>query len=312
MRPFFSLLLAIGCFLSLAAQDYSIPFEEDRLVFIEVRVNDDTTPLSFVFDTGASAAVLNKHHAERLGIQTTFQQSTGGASGVANLDIATEQTLHFGELELPVRHMALVDLTHLEERSGRKIDGIVGYDIIRRHITQLDFDNKQINLYSSSDEVTDIDAYSEIPISLNTSIPRVPLEFTLKNGTVIKGEFLFDSGANSNLIINTPFVRKHRLEDNIGDTYKRKHSGLNSSRYSSVGYIRSASFNDIEFEDIPISLSNTKSGVLSRKGFAGLLGAGIINRFQVVLDYQKGIKLHSKKDRRSILTSGLPSISPKK
>lgn len=288
MKTRIALFFALFAFLTVLGQKYSIPFEEDRLVFIETTVNNDTTVLSFVFDTGASGTVLNKHHAERMGITATFQQSAGGASGVGLYDIATEQVLRFGDFTLPLRHMALIDLTHLEERSGRRIDGIIGYDIISEYITQLDFDNKKINLYEKAKEVNDIEGYSKLKINTNNSIPQVPVEFTLKNGTVIKGDFLFDSGANSNLIINTPFVQKHDLENVIGDTYLRKHSGLTSTRHSTVGYIQSATFNGETFEDIPISLSNTRSGVLSRKGFAGLLGAGIINRFQVVLDYDQG------------------------
>jgi len=286
MKKNFLLVVGLLYGLSLLAQDYQIPFEEDGLVFIEVSVNDHPEAFRFVFDTGASTSVINASVAKKLGMKANFQQQAGGASGVATYDVVTNQTLHVGKLGLTVPNLVMVDLSHLEERSGGAIDGIVGYDLITKFITYLDFDAKVINLYSNTKEVKDLASFTKISIDKYASIPRVSLQFTLKNGTVLDGEFLFDSGANSNLILNTPFVKKHNLETQIGKTYGRKHAGLTSTGRSSIGYVQDVTFGNTTFEDIPISLSNATAGVLSGERFAGILGAGIINRFHVVLDYK--------------------------
>ncbi|MEL6536892.1 MAG: PDZ domain-containing protein, partial [Bacteroidota bacterium] len=44
-----------------------------------------------------------------------------------------------------------------------------------------------------------------------------------------------------------------------------------------------------EVEDFPVRLSGSTQGVTNSQGSLGLLGAQVINRFQVVLDYQRNV-----------------------
>lgn len=276
------ILYNLVCF----SQDFEIPFEEDGWVYIQVSVNDSNEKLSFVFDTGASSSVIDKGTAQKLGIKSNHKQTVTGASGNETYNIALKQKLNFGKFTLKNLPLVIVDLKHLKERSGRPIDGIVGYDMISKFITQLDFNSQRLKLYSSIKSVPQLETYSKLKIRSIRPIPKVSLGFTLKNGIALKGDFLFDSGANSTLILTSPFVNKHNLRQEVGDTYYKKSSGLTSTVSEDlIGNLKSVVFNNSMFTDVPITLSNSKNGVLSRKNIAGILGAEIINRFQIVLDY---------------------------
>ena len=83
-----------------ASQVASIPFEKEGLVYIPVKVPGEETPLQFVFDTGASTAVMDKAVATRLGITADTKQYASGASGSQEYEIAVNRTLAIAQAHL--------------------------------------------------------------------------------------------------------------------------------------------------------------------------------------------------------------------
>jgi len=282
-KIFFPFLILLPLFLN--GQIATIPFIEEGLVFIKVKINDHTKPLHFVFDTGASAAVLDETIAKDLGINSSYSSNIQGASGAQNYKIANGQKITIGALELTT-NLVLVDLQALDNRSDIPIDGIIGYDILQQFVTALDFEKDEILLYKSTTEIDHLADFSNYKITLHGPIPQVELNITLKNGKQLKGNFLFDSGANLTILFNTPFARKHELATKIDKTYTYKSQGLTSTSGNIGGTVAVVDFFDFSFDEIPISLSQATAGVTSSSGYAGILGADIINRFNMVLDYK--------------------------
>jgi hypothetical protein len=291
------LLCAFVSFSTLQAQVAKIPFENDDLLFIKVKVNDHAEPLNFVFDTGASTAVLDENVAKAIGVTADYQQPTEGAAGTEMYNIALSQKLHVGNITLMDAHIVLVDLARLSKRGNQKIDGIIGANIMQQFVTQLNFDTNTIELYKSIDEIANTSAYKVLPTSLDfASIPQVELEFTLENNQKFKGKFLFDSGANMTFLLNTPFVKAKNIETLIGKTIENKAEGLTTSSTFKIGKVANVIFGGFEFGEMPIDLSNSKSGVMSSEAYAGILGVQIINRFNLILDY-KNEKIYFKPNK---------------
>ncbi|WP_299431844.1 aspartyl protease family protein [uncultured Aquimarina sp.] len=280
-------ILFIFLAIAVRAQVEIIPFEEDQLVFIKVQVNDTEEVLDFVFDTGASTGVLDSAVAEELGIKSNYSQAAQGANGSETYNIALNQTIRIGSLALNNSNLVLVDLQKLSERSGRKIEGIIGYDILKRYSTRFDFNKNTITLYNKDEEITGLEDYIQIPLKFDgIPIPQVDLTFTLRDGTTHTGNFLFDSGANMTLLFNTPYALKNDLKSKSGKTVIGKARGLNKSTTYTKGTIEKLRFNGFEFTDLPIDISEGEEGVSGSSKYTGILGAQIINRFDMVLDYE--------------------------
>lgn len=280
------LLIIVVSFITLAsfAQVDTIPFEEDDLVFIKVKVNDGDA-LNFVFDTGASLVVLDSLMADNMGIKSDYSQSAQGAHGSETYNVAVHQKISVGRIDLKT-NMILVNLKQLSQKLDKTIDGIIGYDILKNFVTQFDFEKKIIRLYTKDDLIRGLDSYAKIPMKFeNTPIPQMNLTFTLKDGSTHTGNFLFDSGANLTLLFNTPYAEKHDLKGRSGKTIKAQARGLNRSTTFTRGSIEKVRFGDFEFLDLPIDIAENKKGVSGSTLYSGILGAKIINRFDMVLDY---------------------------
>jgi len=282
---------------TLQAQVATIPFMNDGLMYIKVKVNDHTEPLNFVFDTGASTAVLDKNVAKEIGVTANYQQPTEGAAGTEMYHIALSQKLHIQNITLADAHLVLVDLDRLSKRGNQKIDGIIGYNIMQQFVTQIDYDQEEIKLYKSIDDIENVGAYKVLSASLDfASIPQVELEFTLQNNQKFKGNFLFDSGASMTFLLNTPFVKANKIETLIGKTIENKAESLTTSSNFKIGSVTNVQLGDFTFGEMPIDLSNSKSGVMASEAYSGILGVKIIQRFHFILDY-KNQKIYLKPNK---------------
>ncbi|WP_027393047.1 aspartyl protease family protein [Aquimarina latercula] len=280
--------LALLVVFNVKAQVTKIPFEEDGLVFIKVKVNNQQEYLDFVFDTGASIGVLDSTVAKKLNIKSNYSQNAQGANGSQTYNIATNQTVDIGTIVLDNSNLVLVDLQKLSQRSGRKIQGIIGYDVLRQYRTRFDFKEKIMTLYNEGDPISGLETYTKIPMKFDgTPIPQIDLTFTLNDGNTLTGNFLFDSGANMSVLFNTPYAVKNDLKNRSGKTIKGKARGLNKSTTYTKGTIEKLRLSDFEFTDLPIDISEGHEGVSGSPSYAGILGAQIINRFDMVLDYKE-------------------------
>ncbi len=283
----FIFFIFVSIYTTMIGQVASIPFVEDGLVYIPVQVSNNVETLQFVFDTGASTAVMDKSIATRIGIKADTKQYATGASGSQEYEIALNRTLEIANVNFDKLNFVLVDLQELSNRSGRRIDGIIGYDVVKKYITQFDFEEQKIHLYKNIKDISNTKDFTSHSIEINTAIPLVEMNCKLKNGDTISGKFLFDSGANTTVLFNTPYAKKYTLKEKVDKTIVITARGLTSTSNSIVGTLTGVSLLGYDFGELPVSIAQAKQGVSAQKEYAGILGAKIINRFDMILDYKK-------------------------
>ncbi|CAM1368494.1 aspartyl protease family protein [Tenacibaculum xiamenense] len=257
--------------------------------FVKVKVNDLKRELDFVFDTGATADLIDKKIADEIGIKGNYQQKVDGASGVETYDIALNQTLLLNnKIKFDHNNLVLKDLSNLNNVFGKHLDGIIGYSVLSKFITKIDYENNKLVLYKKLKDV-DLDGFSKIPFSFNNGIPipQFNISYTLTNGEKFTGPILFDSGAGLTLLVNTPFVNKNNIRNKAGKSIRNESEGLGSSSISEIIKIKSLTIGNHTFKNLTVSLSNSDGGVTAMPEFMGIMGAKIIKRFTIVLDYEK-------------------------
>lgn len=288
LKSFFLLLLG-GLSLTYG-QVLEIPFElRNDILLMDIVVNDNDAPSTFIFDSGASTDVLGKETAESIGVKSNYQQNVPGAGGTQTYDIATGQSYSIqNTIRINNTNFVLVDLERLRDKLERDFYGIIGYSLLRGRVTKIDFYNKRMSLYNNIGEL-DTEGYKANPFKFGNgiTIPQFDVEITLRGGQTYSGTVFFDSGAALSLSVNTPFNEKHKLNQNVKKSVVLRTENLGSSSVSEQIPIASMNLGGFELGEMVISLSGDQAGVSSYPGYLGILGADVISRFDVILDYKK-------------------------
>lgn len=282
------LLFALIISINSNAQIAEIPFElKNDLILLDININDNTEANTFVFDTGATSDLLDSTTANNLGLEANYKQDVSGAGGTKSYDIILNQKLKLqNKIEINNTHLVLTDLTKLKDRLERNFDGIIGYSLLKKYVTKIDYENKKIFLYNKIENV-DTDGYKTINFEFENGIPipQFDISITLRNGETYTDKILFDSGAGLTLLINTPFSEIHKLSEKVGKSLISKSENLHGESISEEIAIQSLKIGGYELDEMVIRIAQDKNGVSSYENYLGILGAKVISRFNIVLDY---------------------------
>jgi hypothetical protein len=326
-----TLTIAILSVLKLNAQVAEIPFElKEDFVLVKVGINDKEEPSTFVFDTGATADLLDSTAATKLGLKPDYKHNIDGAGGTQSYDIILNQNLTLpNDIKIENTNLVLADLTNLKEAMERDFEGIIGYSLLKNYITKIDYENQKIILFNKIEQVSTT-GYTTIPFDFGNGIPipQFDITITLNNGESFTDRVLFDSGAGLTLLINSPYNETHQVSEKAGKNLISSSENLHSKSISEDIAIQSMEIGGYNFKEMVVSIAHDKGGVSSYEGYLGILGAEIISRFDVILDYSahtlylkpnknygqsfefplSGIKL--KKDNNQVIIKTIEKTSP--
>ena len=255
-----------------------IPFERvGNFVYLRARVND-SEPLWFLLDTGATASYFDTERAKTLGLgQDNF------AKGVS-LDFPGAKLLN--QKFLPQR-------LGFGIYNGHAIDGLLGYDFISRFVIEIDYVNNTVSLhepksykYSGSGEI--------VPLTLleddsGGKVPLVQVKIMQQGRAAVEGKFMADIAVRTAVSFNTPFVDANKLLQSAGQTIQVPLGGGAAVRESkqSIGRVPSIQFGGFTFKKPVAIYFQDKQGVVASPEFDGIIGAEILRRFNVIFDYSR-------------------------
>jgi predicted aspartyl protease len=272
--------------LATSGQPATIPIDVfSNHVYVKVCAGD--RPLDFILDTGAGATFLDLHTAERLGIKLGggFTAHGAGAGTIAGAQLdRTNVRLAGSSLIQPVP--SALDLSGLPPREGHRMDGILGYDFIKRFVVAIDYAKQELRLYDARSFRYDGSGTS-IPVTFSQNHPHVEAEVRLADGATVKGRMVVDVGASSSLSLTKPFVDANHLRDRVGPTVRRRAGGgVGGTVTADLGRVASLKIGGIELSRPVTSLYGDSAGVFSGNSeWIGNIGGDILRRFKVFLDY---------------------------
>lgn len=228
MKTHTSLLKALRLLLLCAAATFAqqgapqpavLPFElANNHILVLARVNA-SAPLWFIFDTGAGQTMLDLRSAKALHLKLghSFQARGAGANTVSGvmLEAATLSLPELPGFTHPLR-MAL-SFESLEPMEGRSVNGVLGYDFIRRFVVEVDFSQRQLRLHDPQG-LTYAGKGEVLPLTFKTNHPHVRATIEPVNGAPMEVDCMLDLGARSALILTRPLVERHKLIENAPQT----------------------------------------------------------------------------------------------
>ena len=116
-----------------------VPFElNGSNIFFQARVNN-SAPLWFSLDTGASSGLLNLRSVRLLGLKVLRQSQATGAGGTIEAVTLSNVGLEINGARLENIELQAVPLNSLEESAGRVMDGVLGAELFRRYVVEIDY-----------------------------------------------------------------------------------------------------------------------------------------------------------------------------
>jgi len=174
----------------------------------------------------------------------------------------------------------------LPPREGHRMDGILGYDFIRRFVVAIDYVKQELRLYDARSFKYDGPGES-IPVTFSGNHPHVDAEVRLGDGATIKGRMVVDVGSSASLALTKPFVESNHLRDRVGKTIRRRSGGgVGGPVTADIGRVAALKLGRLEIERPITSLQGDSAGVMSGNAeWIGNIGGDILRRFTVFLDY---------------------------
>lgn len=271
-----SLLFVVMVFPTFAQSDQERLREATARNLLTIPVSIDGKVEPFVIDTGATYTLIFNRPLMKEG-------QPGPVVGGAGSSNCSTQTVSFSEgklggVEFEASDAIAADLRHLEDFAGRRIPGVVGGRIFENGPVELDYGRGKASF------VQDRSADADIRLTL-TPLRRFCCSVqatVVVNRRRLRGTFLIDTGAPGvDVVLTRSAAAKFGL----------KSAG---SAISVPGLCASASVATIPgqtdllldgMRPIPVWLlaSLDRDGSLSEAEFDGIIGGGVLSRFESVV-----------------------------
>lgn len=303
---FFTLLVRSQDFhLQDEKQKFSLDFQPTgNLVIVPVQINS-SIPLNFVIDTGSPYTIITNLEAINY-----FKLNKGRPISISGLGQSTKRleaylsknnTITLGKAVSNSTDIVLLfeQDFDLSTRFGIPIYGIIGYDILKDFVVEVNYMRKKISFYRHDyfylKKTGKLKKFREIPVEIEKGKPYVTLNSEI-NGVNLDLRLLLDSGSwdaiwlfeNKEKNILTPPVY---INDYLG-------FGLNGEIHGKKTRITSLEIGPFEIKNpttsFPDSLSVSNLHQTMRNG---TIGSEIFRRFTTIYDY-KNRKIFLKKNNK--------------
>ncbi|HEX3675734.1 MAG TPA: aspartyl protease family protein [Rhizomicrobium sp.] len=255
----------------------SFPFQLiNNHIYAQVSVNGK--PFTFIFDTGGTN-LMTPATAKTLGLQTQGQmQANGAGSGHMDAGMTKVSSIQLGQATIKDQVFVVIPLDQMSSIEGIPMTGMIGFETFRRFVTRVDYGTDTLTLIDPK-SFDSKDAGTPIPIVFDGNTIEVAATY---NG--VKGNFTVDTGSRASLTLNRPFAAANGIGAGKGidavtgwgiggpsRSIALRGSALQLGPYTIAGPV--------------VEVSTDKGGAFADASQSGNIGAGILKRYVLTLDY---------------------------
>ena len=285
--------MAVFASCAATAQEAHITFDRYKhVIWIPVRVNGGAV-LNFAFDSAAAHSAIDWDRAEEIKLPFVSLGEQYGGSGDTKTRIgrAGDVRLTLPGASLQLSRMGVASLRGVSESYGQRMDGLVGAELFERYVVEMDWDQRTFRFHDPR-TFRYSGKGSAVPLIVADGMPFVKMELSVPGAEPVEGIFLVDCPHPGAIIVNRPFVEEHGLLDAARKSLPRLVTqyteGVNGRSEVLYGRISSVRLGPYILREPVVGFSQAKGGALADKNFNGILGAEILRRFRVFVDYAAG------------------------
>ncbi|MFN0175755.1 MAG: PDZ domain-containing protein [Saprospiraceae bacterium] len=273
-----------------------IPFEYTNNFIILNITFQGTLPLKFIFDTGAEHTILSKREVSDL-LQVRYDREFR----VKGSDLKTELVAYLARnIRLEILGKDIVassedilvlkeDYFRFEEYAGVKVHGILASRVFSNYLVKINYQRQVITLYERGWYKMKEDGFEPLPLEVYRNKLYINTQAQLRSDSTAPVKLLLDTGAGLPLMLFTnthPLIQPsaNAIPTNIG-------MGLGGYLEGFVGRTPGLKLAIFDQKNILTYFQSvdTAQDLSYLNGRNGLVGNTVLNRFQMVIDYQDAI-----------------------
>jgi len=262
-----------------------------NLIIIPVTINQSDT-LNFILDTGVSTPIItelpfiNKLSLNYMkpfkikgleeGEELTAYRSGNNTMQITGLTARNQEVQMIIDESFQISHML-----------GIPVHGIIGFNLFEDYIVQIDYPNEKLTLYKPEyykyrDRKKDI----VMPLYFDGNKPFVQTTIVTDDLTEVKVKLLVNTGSSDALWLSTSSDERINLPQKNIETFLGK--GLSGDLFGTKGRIDAIWMGPIFLQKpiVAFPKSDLIDQILSRNDRNGTIGAEILRRFFVIVDYR--------------------------
>ena len=260
-------------------------------IIIKLRING-SKPLNFILDSGVKTPIIidvPQFDTVKIGDVKRIKIKGLGDGESSEALIAYRNRINIGEHIVNRNQTVLImleDFFYLSNRLGHQINGIIGFDVFRDFIVEINYDNQYLKLHDPKKfTYPKSKKYITKDLSFRKGKPYVNLEVELADSSKVPVKLLVDTGGSDALWL---FHESHKdissPENFIPDFLGR---GLNGDIFGKRSRINKLYFGDIFLKGVTAAYPDSSSVafVMMHKERNGSIGGGALSRFKVIMDY---------------------------
>lgn len=270
-----------------------VPFRDTGHIYIKGGITG-SRDLSIVIDTGAPESVLSQTIYLQLKLPFTgmvnFPGGFGG--GVMNpMPTTSVPLIRFGSLAIKNLPFIVLPPDFIPKMPGAEVDAIIGSELFKRYVVELNYSNKVVRLYDPS-------SYHEPPSGCRLALrlgpkpsplPLVDAKIVTKEGRSVDAVLFLDTGGQVPMMLTNVFTMQHPELLKGVPTYSEEAGGIGGTTRFRIGRVPAIQLGGCTIHDPMVAFSQDSRGMgLGGDSFSGEIGLSVFRRFTTIFDYPAG------------------------
>lgn len=321
LRTGLLILFGFGLIMSSSAQEKflirnnkksdKIKFEMvNNLIIVPVELNG--TKLSFLIDTGVKTSVLLTLNEEDTlllnNAEKIFLRGIGGEELIEAYR-SVDNVFTLGTTTHPSLTLYVIydEDINFSPRLGVPVHGIIGYDLFKDFIVEINYSRKFFRLHDSDRFDKRLKRYGRLPLQFNQDKPYIEVDVEIE-GKESRATLLLDNGLSDALWL-FPDEKQIQVPEKTYSDYLGM--GLLGDVSGQRGLIRSLKIGEEVLENVPASFPDSLSvqDLKTYRARNGSIGAEIMRRFHLIFDYKnQNLYLKDNKNRKQAFTFDMSGI----
>ncbi len=241
-------------------------------------------PLKLILDTGMGydgALIYNPDARASIRLDNPKQYLVSGAGGGNPSSSLCSESMSLSIGGKSFQKQKIIVLQQDAFR-GFPTDGVVGYSILGHSMVEIDYDHAEMRLHEPGSMTPDA-SWEKLPLVFrDNAIPWIRIEVTIGDGPPIPLECYIDSAARESVVLLTGAGQKVPVPSEATPVLLGK--GLSGDIYGQSCRIARLKIGSFEFEQLT-AFSAPAEMRSKQTGADGVIGAGLLCRFNLVFDY---------------------------